>query len=70
MHASHSRSSSFLEPCPFGKKATTKSHQHAESSWQLGKHRDSPNEFFGDIVTISGGVDSISENEYLAYRYS
>lgn len=57
-------------PCPFGKNATTKPIKHAESSWRPRKHRDSPNEIPGVIVAMSGGVDSISEHKYFAYRPS
>ena len=44
-----------------------KIHQHAGSSWHLRKHRDSPNAIPGDHVAMLGGLDSISEHEYLAY---
>ncbi len=53
---------------PLHARFVRKTHQHAESSWRLGKHIDSPNEFLGDLVAMLGGLDSISEHEYLAYR--
>jgi hypothetical protein len=54
-----------IETCPYRKEATRKTQQRTEIPWCLKKHRKSPKTFLGDVVTRSGGFDTILEHEYL-----